>query len=1732
MTSPLSTGTTTQSIPIKSEYYHQLSAFKRGIKRDSAAFPTFKDDKYYDYFSRTFEAVADAQGLGDLLDPTFKPDHSDEYAVALFHEQQKFLYSVLLTTLQTDEGKSIVRAHAKDKDAQAILRELRYHYTKSTVVRNEITRLTTYITNLCLDSSWRGTTESFIMHFKEQLRLLDDLQPLNERLPDTMRRTLLMNAVENIGDLCRIQNLVEYMQHKDSSHTITFEEYYSLLKNAAFSYDKSQRSTKHRTRQVQFHEVDDDDVAHDDILTHEDFVETLDSPSSVHIVNKTALKPKSSKPIPKSPPPMIHSGVVHFPKDTWDILPEDFKKMVFDYNAKKKGTSSIRKANVHESDTHHDATIDSNNNDGPPLNGSPLSHQVADDTNCRIINLLSSYDAKKDHSPGDIRDVLSIHQASRRQVHHHHVTYKFSKVNTWPSLQLVDRGANGGLAGDDMRILHKTGRKVDISGIDNHEVNNLDIVTCASMFDTKKGRIIGIFHEYAYLGKGRSIHSSGQLEWMGLKVDERSVLVGGRQCIETLQNHIIPISIKGGLAYIQPVGKPSAQDMDDYPHVFFTNPADWDPALLDYDFPTTDGQPVWDQLMDDRPYEEPRFDDFGDFTGRVVATLDTLTGDTPYAFYNSSRRDSGSPTTTRRDPDWVSLRPCFGWTSIQHIKDTYKITTRFGNVPYNNLMRKHYKSRNPVLNISRRSEQVATDTIYSDTPAVCSGVKSAQFFAGRKTLVCDVYPLQRDKQFINALEDIIRKRGAMESLISDRAQVLISKKVDDLLRSLLIKVFNSEPHHQHQNFAENMFGTTLEWTNQIMNFSGARACMWLLALQYVVYLRNYLASPALDGQCPLFALTGQTQDISHLTHFHFNQPVYYRIDDEARSFPSSGTELPGHWVGFGEHVGDLMTWKILTADDDIIYRSAVRPASSGFDRNRRLESVEGEVGSSSLPIFVKSRHLDSCSDQSKFVMPTINFEDLVGHTFLMPPKENGERHRAHVVRPLIETSSEEPNLIQDLKFILDIGNGMSEEVITYNELIDYIQKEEDRTLDHEQLFKFTRIIGHQGPLNQDDPHYKGSNYNVLVEWDTGETTYEPLSIIAMDDPVTCAVYAKENNLLDERGWRRFKRFVKTHKRTIRNIKRNKIKHSHHNIKYMFGYQIPRDYEEAMELDRKNGNTKWKEAIDLELKQIDDYQTFKDVGKAEINTKGQVMNAPEGYKKIRVNLVFAVKHDGRHKARLVADGHLNRNTTEGAYSGVVSLRSLRIVMFLSELNALKLWGADIGNAYLEAYTEEKIFILAGPEFGERKGHILIISKALYGLRTSGARWHDRLFDVMREMGFSPSKNDPDIWMRLSKDGEVYEYSAVYIDDLAIVAKDPAKICQILKDKFKFKLKGDGPLEYHLGCGYWRDPDGTLVADPKKYIEKMMEWYEQEFGEKPRKFKTPLEPGDHPEIDESPECSEENQSRYLTMTGQLQWLVALGRFDIFCATMTMSKFRPAPKEGHISRLKRMYGYVLETRIAAIRFCTTEPNYNDIEIPQHDWMRTVYGNVKEVIPADAPEPKGKPVFTTSYVDANLYHDIVTGKAVTAVLHLLNQTPIDWYSKKQSTVETATFGSEFSAARTATDQIVDLRNTLRYLGVPVREKSYLFGDNKSVVTNATNPTSVLSKRHHALSYHRVREAVASGFLLFQWIEGKNNPADILSKHWTFVSIFPMLKSLLLWRGETKDIKDAPTVSNKDKAN
>jgi hypothetical protein len=367
---------------------------------------------------------------------------------------------------------------------------------------------------------------------------------------------------------------------------------------------------------------------------------------------------------------------------------------------------------------------------------------------------------------------------------------------------------------------------------------------------------------------------------------------------------------------------------------------------------------------------------------------------------------------------------------------------------------------------------------------------------------------------------------------------------------------------------------------------------------------------------------------------------------------------------------------------------------------------------------------------------------------------------------------------------------------------------------------------------------------------------------------------------------------------------------------------------------------------------------------------------------------------------------------------------------------------------------------------------------------------------------------------------WEYVGTYVDDIMIAMKDPAEFIETLKKEYKFKFKGDGPIDFHLGLNYIRDKDGTLRTEPVKYLDKMFDTYERMFGTQPKPAATPLEKGDHPELDESPLCDEEDASKVLSMIGQLQWLITLGRFDIYPHLNSVSRFRLAPRKGHLDRLKRIYGYLKGRRDGTIRIRTDQPDYSQYPDQHFDWAETIYSGAQEEIPDDAPEPLGKSVVLTTFVDANLYHDMISGKALTAVLHMINQTPFDWYTKKQATCETATFGAEFVAAKTAVEQIQENRLTLRYLGVPIQGKTYMFGDNQSVVTNGTLPHSQLSKRHNALSYHKVRESVASGMIGFYHIAGNRNPADILSKHWGFQQVWWQLKSLLFWMGDTSNIK------------
>ena len=377
--------------------------------------------------------------------------------------------------------------------------------------------------------------------------------------------------------------------------------------------------------------------------------------------------------------------------------------------------------------------------------------------------------------------------------------------------------------------------------------------------------------------------------------------------------------------------------------------------------------------------------------------------------------------------------------------------------------------------------------------------------------------------------------------------------------------------------------------------------------------------------------------------------------------------------------------------------------------NGEIEGENGEIDGKNNETQPKFSHL-----------PIVDTSDLIGRTFLLE-QEDGQKHRARIVEAIEEHGSKTDRNPDKLRFMCSMNDDQYEEIMSYNDILNHIEQSEEDTV----IWRFKRIAGHEGPLLKGHPNWKGSNYNVRVEWENGEITDEPLTNIAADDPVSCAIYARENSLLETPGWKRFKGIAKRQKKLFRMANQAKLRSFRLTPKFKYGYEIPRDYQHAVELDRKNGNTKWVDATKLEMSQLDEYKCFKDQGKG--------IDIPNGFKKICVHLVFDVKHDGRHKARLVANGHLTDIPVDSVYSGLVSLRGIQLIIFLAELNGLEVWATDIGNAYLEALTSEKVCIIAGPEFGNLEGHVLIIYKALYGLQSSGARWHDRFSCTMLALG---------------------------------------------------------------------------------------------------------------------------------------------------------------------------------------------------------------------------------------------------------------------------------------------------------------------------------------------------------------------------------------------------------------
>jgi hypothetical protein len=252
-------------------------------------------------------------------------------------------------------------------------------------------------------------------------------------------------------------------------------------------------------------------------------------------------------------------------------------------------------------------------------------------------------------------------------------------------------------------------------------------------------------------------------------------------------------------------------------------------------------------------------------------------------------------------PDLGTVSPNFGFVPRLRIQHTLDHTTQFRLLDTRLPLRKHFKSRLPAANVRRLIEVVATNTYFSDTPALDNGImghggtKIVQLFCGCSSLLTAVYPMRRENNIAGTLEDFISHYGAPDALFSDNAKSQIGRAVQEILCMYAIKDFQCEPHNQHQNYTEQRIQEVKKHSNTLLDCSGSPHSLWLLCVQHVVYILNRLSTEGLQWKTPLEAATGQQPDFSAILAFHWYEPVYFKCVKPGAYQPRVSGISPGHY---------------------------------------------------------------------------------------------------------------------------------------------------------------------------------------------------------------------------------------------------------------------------------------------------------------------------------------------------------------------------------------------------------------------------------------------------------------------------------------------------------------------------------------------------------------------------------------------------------------------------------------------------------------------------------------------------------------------------------------------------------------------------------------------------------------------------------------------------------------------
>ena len=312
--------------------------FKRGIKHDVTAYPTLKDEKYFDQFKMAMVAQARAHDIEEVFDPEYKPANPDD--TALFLEKQKFAFAVLMKCIQTDTGKTFVRLNQDTSDVQLVWKKLLEHATSSTSAELAIVELQHLVASK-IDSSWCGTAQGFLLYWNDNMRKLEELLPVNHHYSAGLKKLMLKAAVHSLECLANVAAIDSNQVAKGDS-PLDFQAYFDLLLSAAVQHDKRNHLTAKRNHRMQ-HIINylDMDFQDYESLTSPSTEDSEDGCADGIEVNRTFQKPsRSQQPFKTFQPPRTQQQCPYLPSELWNALPKEAQEVLRQYGSKDNPTSS------------------------------------------------------------------------------------------------------------------------------------------------------------------------------------------------------------------------------------------------------------------------------------------------------------------------------------------------------------------------------------------------------------------------------------------------------------------------------------------------------------------------------------------------------------------------------------------------------------------------------------------------------------------------------------------------------------------------------------------------------------------------------------------------------------------------------------------------------------------------------------------------------------------------------------------------------------------------------------------------------------------------------------------------------------------------------------------------------------------------------------------------------------------------------------------------------------------------------------------------------------------------------------------------------------------------------------------------------------------------------------------------------------------------------------------------